>query len=252
MLRVLLFSFIAGVVGTMLGAIITVIVKRTSDRAIGIANCFAGGFMISITFVDLIPSALEVSNIWILLLGVFIGITLIFLANIVLDKALRKVERMKRNLDTVMDNRSSGLKSGIIILIAISLHNLPEGMAIGSQEVVAENAALAMTILIAIHNIPEGVAVAAPFVKSGMKWYKVLTLVFFTGLPTVIGAVLGHYIGDLNQYITGLCLALASGAMLYVVFEEMLYESYKHVKKRDVAIFLILGVFLGIAIISIL
>ena len=82
-----------------------------------------------------------------------------------------------------------------------------------------------MAIVIGLHNIPEGMAVAVPLISGGMPKWKAVVITAITGAPTIIGALMGYYIGVLGPVALALALSFASGAMLYVVFAELIPES---------------------------
>lgn len=136
---------------------------------------------------------------------------------------------------------------------AIALHNLPEGMVIGasyaaSPDVTASlfsGSGFIMAIVIGLHNIPEGMAVSVPLISGGMGKAKAISLTALSGLPTVIGAVMGFALGGINSMMLTLSLGFASGAMLYVVFGELLPESILMWKSKLPALSLFIGVLVG-------
>lgn len=121
--------------------------------------------------------------------------------------------------------RRSMLKAGTVMLIAIALHNFPEGMAIGASGSLGTDMGALIALIIAVHNVPEGMAIAAPLVSGGVGSVKAVILTALAGGATVLGAVVGLAVGGLGELATGICLALASGAMLYVTFCEILPQS---------------------------
>lgn len=123
------------------------------------------------------------------------------------------------------DNRKAMIKAGTIMLIAIALHNFPEGMAIGASGSLGAEMGALIALIIAVHNIPEGMAIAAPLVSGGVSGIKAVILTALAGGATVLGASLGLAVGGLGEIATGVCLSLASGAMLFVTFCEILPQS---------------------------
>ena len=146
---------------------------------------------------------------------------------------------------------------GLVMAAAIALHNLPEGMVIGATyaadavEVVPATlgSGLVMAVIIGLHNIPEGMAVAVPLISGGMGRTKAVLLTAVTGAPTVIGALLGFWVGMLSPLALSLSLSFASGAMLYVVFGELLPESILMWRSKLPATATIIGMLTGLVII---
>ena len=123
------------------------------------------------------------------------------------------------------DGRRAMIKAGMIMLIAIALHNFPEGMAIGASGSLGAEMGAVIALIIAVHNIPEGMAIAAPLVSGGVGGIKAVVLTALAGGATVLGAFVGLAVGGLGEIATGVCLSLASGAMLFVTFCEILPQS---------------------------
>ena len=143
--------------------------------------------------------------------------------------------------------------AGVVMACAIALHNVPEGMTIGASFAVSDNLMLGtgmvMAVLIGLHNIPEGMAVAVPLISGGMGRVRAVALTAACGLPTLLGAWLGLWLGDIGPI--GLCLSLgfASGAMLYVVFGEIIPQSVLMCRSKAPAFAVIVGMLLGLLII---
>ncbi len=126
------------------------------------------------------------------------------------------------------------------------MHNIPEGLAIGSGFDASFKLGLSLAIAIALHDIPEGISMAIPMKNGGMKPGKILLYVFLSGIATGFGAFLGAIIGKISQQIIAMCLAFAGGAMLYIVSGELSPE-YNKIHTGKLPTFCnILGFVLGI------
>ena len=136
---------------------------------------------------------------------------------------------------------------------AIALHNVPEGMTIGasyaSGDGVMGGAALVLAVLIGLHNIPEGMAVSVPLISGGMAKWKAVLLTACSGVPTILGALLGYVMGELGPLGLTMSLGFASGAMLYVVFGEILPQSILMYHSKLPAFSTIVGILVGMLII---
>jgi ZIP family zinc transporter len=138
------------------------------------------------------------------------------------------------------------LRFGIIILLAISLHNIPEGIAIGAGGIYNFQLGALLALMIAIHNIPEGMAIAAPLLAGGIKKWKVILLTAMSGITTLLGGLIGIAIGNISDLAVALSLSAAGGAMLYVVFGEIMPQSIVMTKNRTASIVTLFGVIVGL------
>ena len=151
------------------------------------------------------------------------------------------------------DNKLGLFVAGVVMACAIALHNIPEGMTIGasyaSNDGVMGSAALVLAVLIGLHNIPEGMAVSVPLISGGMQKGKAVLLTASSGIPTIFGALLGYLLGEIGAI--GLCLSLgfASGAMLYVVFGEILPQAILMYYSKLPAFSTIVGILTGLLVI---
>ena len=122
-----------------------------------------------------------------------------------------------------------GVALGLVLAAAVALHNMPVGMAIGAafagpaQE--AGHAGVLAAIIIGLHNVPEGMSIAAPLLTGGSRPAGAVGVTALSGLPTILGALLGYSAGVMDPALLGASLAFAAGAMLYVVVEELIPEA---------------------------
>ena len=151
------------------------------------------------------------------------------------------------------DNRFALFMAGIVMACAIALHNVPEGMTIGASYASSDNTlgstALVLAILIGLHNIPEGMAVSVPLISGGMGKVKAVLITAMSGVPTIVGALLGYWLGDIGAMGLALSLGFASGAMLYVVFGEILPQAILMYHSKLPAFAAIAGILAGVFII---
>ena len=139
--------------------------------------------------------------------------------------------------------------------VAIALHNLPEGMVIGASYAnqadasVFTGSGLVIAVVIGLHNIPEGMAVSVPLISAGMKRTRAVLITALSGAPTILGALIGYYLGLIGPIWLSLSLSFASGAMLYVVFGELLPEAILMWRSKLPAFAILVGVLVGMVII---
>jgi ZIP family zinc transporter len=190
-----------------------------------------------------LPEAFSIGGLGQGLIGLLLGVGVIVMLDGFMPKALRT--------DT-SDVRSGYLKAGILLGIGIAVHNLPEGIAIGSGFTVYERYGLALSMIIALHDIPEGVAMATPMMMGGISKHLVFASTVLAGIPTGIGVIAGYYLGELSPVFIAVCLGFAGGAMLYITCSELLPESSKLYRGRIPSMGTIAGIILGIVISSVI
>ena len=270
----LLTTFIAGVVGTGLGGLIGAVLQKNSNRTVSLLLSFAGGVMLSVVCFDLVTEAIE-TNVGVLVVigAVALGVAVIYLLNYLIDRKTNPEvphideahPKTADDLDELIhsdhlsahaarkDSKFSLFIAGIVMASAIALHNVPEGMTIGasyaSNDGVMGKAALVLAVLIGLHNIPEGMAVSVPLISGGMKKGKAILITALSGAPTIIGALLGFLLGEIGALGLALSLGFASGAMLYVVFGEILPQAILMYHSKLPAFSTIVGMLVGLFII---
>lgn len=280
-LTVTLMTLIAGVGGTGLGGILGALVRTESNRIVSLLLSATSGVMISIVCFELMVESLEAAQpvfsdgaVFVVCIAVLVGMAVVFLLNWLIDKrtegevphtASSLHPKTHDNIDELshIDHYNQHLKehapkrelwvAGVVIACAIALHNIPEGMSIGaSYNIDTEGGvsmALILAVLIGLHNIPEGMAVSVPLVAGGMKRIKAALLTAASGVPVVLGAWLGYWIGDIGAIGLAASLGFASGAMLYVVFGEIVPQAVLMYRSKVPAFFVIIGMLIGMIII---
>ncbi|MDE6276406.1 MAG: ZIP family metal transporter [Clostridia bacterium] len=286
-LAIIIITFISGVIGTGLGGLVGAILRRESNKIVSLLLSFAGGIMLAVVCFDLMSQPVEMMKDGtlpsytpvIVVLAVIVGYAVVYLLNHVIDKhANREVKHIDKDhpstaddldelihadhfeshKDGTLNSKSNLFVAGLVMMIAIALHNLPEGMVIGASYAMEENltanlfssTGFIMAIVIGLHNIPEGMAVSVPLISGGMGKVKSVLLTALSGLPTVFGALLGYALGGINEIMLVLSLGFASGAMLYVVFGELLPESILMWKSKLPALAVFVGVLVGFLLVS--
>lgn len=210
-LLIIILGSIVSLIGTMLGACMGVMIKDLSKRTLGVLIGFSGGLMLSVVMFDLIPEALNNWSFFKTLFFCIIGILVMAVIDIILNS---------KNIA-----QNSHTKLAFLTALGLMIHNFPEGIIMGCGFIGGQSLGIKMSIIISIHDIPEGIAVSAPLMMSDMKSSKILLYSFLTALPTAIGVWLGIFIGSVSKNVLGACISFASGVMLYVVCGEMLPES---------------------------
>ena len=213
-LKTTILGLFFGTFGTTIGGIIGIKLKRNSNKFLSFILSFASGLMMAIICFDLIPEALNISNMISVIWGILIGIITMIFCDLIVQK---KFNSKKINIKKGKIKGNDLLKTGIIVSIGLAIHNFPEGLAIGSGFEASIKLGLGLAIAICLHDIPEGISMAVPMKNGGMKKSQVLYYVILSGITTGIGAFFGAIIGTISEQIIAICLSFAAGAMLYIV-----------------------------------
>lgn len=237
-----LMGLFFGTFGTTIGGFIGVSFNKTSNKFLSFILSLASGLMISVVCFDLIPEALEITNIG----NVVVATTTGVIAMIICDVIVQQKLNVKKNKINMNNEKGRLLKTGIIVSIGLALHNIPEGLAIGAGFEASFKLGFSLAIAIAIHDVPEGISMAVPMKTGGVNRLTIIGCVFLSGIATGVGAFIGAIIGEISGQVIAFCLAFAAGAMLYVVSGELIPESNKLYSGRMSSIGNILGFLIGI------
>lgn len=213
-------SIIAGL-ATVLGALIIILMGRPGEKVLALLLGFAGGVMTSVVIFDLLPSALVYGSAFVTTLGFVCGLFFMFF----LDLIISLFPSLKNK--QVKGNRERLLKMGYLIAVGIALHDLPEGMAIAVGYAAQDSLGLIIALSIGLHNIPEGMATAAPLTMGGIARNRIILACLFISLFTPVGAILGIMLVSISAHFICLLLALAGGAMAFIVKNELIPESHR-------------------------
>lgn len=286
-LAIILITSVSGVIGTGLGGLAGAVLRRESNKIVSLLLSFAAGIMLAVVCFDLMSEPLEMMKSGelskatpvIVVIAVAAGYVVVYFLNHVIDRhansevkhidkdhpttaddldELIHADHLESHMESANRSRSNLFIAGLVMMIAIALHNLPEGMVIGASYAIEENltanlftgSGFIMAIVIGLHNVPEGMAVSVPLISGGMGKIKAVLLTALSGLPTVFGALLGYALGGINAIMLVLSLGFASGAMLYVVFGELLPESILMWKSKLPALSLFIGVLAGFLLVT--
>ena len=210
---------------TLLGAIIGVALKKITHRLSDIVLAFAAGIMLAAAVLGLIIPSMEAGGDFALLYtigGIFAGAALINL----IDKLVPHLHRLAGN-DIEDHSGNKKLNKVLLFVLAIAIHNFPEGIATGVSFGSGNTAgAFAVAGGIALQNIPEGMVIIAPLVSVGLKPKKAFIYAALTGVAEVLGTFIGYFAVSLSSAILPFALAFAGGTMLYVISDEMIPETH--------------------------
>lgn len=216
---------------TVVGAVIGFFVKRVSHKMNDAILSFAAGIMLAAAIQGLIVPAFEMAGkrgLYMHLVGIFMGALFLNF----MDRVLPHLHRLSGS-DPEVHANNKNLDRALLFVLAMALHNLPEGMAAGVG-FGNEDVSMAFTVAagIALQNIPEGVVTVAPLVMAGVGRGRAFLLAAATGCIEVVGVFLGYAMAGISRAILPLALAFAGGTMLYIVSDEMIPETHSHGHER--------------------
>lgn len=268
-LQIFLITALTGAGGLALGGGLAAAVHNPSDRSVSLLLRFTAGVMLSVVCFDLVADAAEESPILPVLCWIMIGYLCTYLLNCWIDKQAHHThshghghshehehEHPRANHDNgelCACGHHTLHTAGLVLAAAVALHNMPVGMAIGATFAGSAHSrgGLLAALIIGLHNIPEGMSITAPLLAGGGKPAGSIGIAALSGLPAILGALIGYGAGTMNPLLLAVSLSFAAGAMLYVVFGELLPESEHLWQSRLSGLATMLGMLLGMALILI-
>lgn len=224
---------------TIIGAVIGFLCKNISHKFSDIVLSFAAGVMLSAAVLGLILPAVEYGKKW----GLLITVIGIFSGALCLNLVDRLVPHLHKLMGVEQENHhNANLNKVLLFVLAIAIHNLPEGLAAGVGFGAGNNAqALIIAGGIALQNIPEGMVIIGPMLAAGVSKKKTFFCALSTGLVEVVGTLIGYFAVSVSRVILPFALAFAGGTMLYVVSDEMIPETHAHGAQRGATYALLVG-----------
>ena len=285
-LTIFLITALTGVGGLALGGGFAAAIHSPSERSVSLLLRFTAGVMFSVVCFDLIADATEDASIFPVIAWILIGYFCTYLLNCWIDKQAhhshshgghghaREHEHEHdehehphghvHDLSHVHLGRDNGEMcacghhtlhtAGLVLAAAVALHNMPVGMAIGAtfagDAASAGHGGVLAALIIGLHNLPEGMSIAAPLLSGGSRPAGAIAVAAASGIPTILGALLGYSVGAMSPGLLSVSLSFAAGAMLYVVFGELLPESEDLWRHKLSGLSTLLGLLLGLALIA--
>lgn len=226
----------ATVLGALIGFLFGKIPHKWNDGILG----FAAGIMLAAAVFGLILPSMEAvgaGGIWICALGIISGALFLNFA----DRFTPHLHNIT-GMDRETHKNNQALDKVMLFVMAIAIHNLPEGLAAGVGFGSGDTGnAIAVALGIALQNIPEGMVIISPLVMSGVSKKRTLLIASFTGLIEVAGTFIGYFAAAISSAILPFMLAFAGGTMLYVISDEMIPETHSHGYERMATYAILVG-----------
>ena len=228
---------------TIVGALIGFAFKNISHKFSDIILSFAAGVMLAAAVLGLIIPSVEYGERYGMPLALLITVAGIFVGAL----CLNLIDKLVPHLHALAgveseEHRNEGLGKVLLFVMAIAIHNLPEGIAAGVGFGSGDTSG-AMIIAggIALQNIPEGMVIIAPMLAAGVSKKRTLLIAALTGLVEVVGTLIGYLAVSISTIILPFALAFAGGTMLYVISDEMIPETHAHGAQRGATYALLSG-----------
>lgn len=230
-IQAFMLTTLAGL-STLLGTL-PIFIKNKTNKIIISSLSFAAGVMITVSITDIIPESFNyINKIFktiptLLIIGIFISIGII----------------ISMTIDKYINREGELYKVGIISMIAIILHNIPEGIITYLSSETDIKLGLSLTIAIALHNIPEGISIAVPIYYAKKSRGKAILYTLTSALSEPLGALLAYLFLSkiMNNFIIGITLSIVAGIMIQIALYELIPTSLKYKNKFKTILFIIIG-----------
>lgn len=260
-LNIFMLSLVAGL-GTGLGGLLAVI-RKPGKRSFGFLMGMTAGVMISLSFLELVNEAWALQGFWTATIGFGLGAFFMLLIDLLIPH-IRFGERevlvheQPVEIETFMLPHSGRhrhgyirhhprivdqqlYKTGILLAIGITIHNLPEGIAVGAGYMHTPQFGFFIALAIMLHNIPEGIATALPLCTSGVCKWDSFRVALFSGLVEPVGALAAAlFLKSFHALVPG-ALAFAGGVMMFITLDELIPTAREHGHQHYTAVGIIIG-----------
>ena len=217
---------------TIFGGAVGLIFKKTTKTFCDGVLSFAAGVMLAAAFIGLIMPSVEYGGVLTCVVGIFLGALCVNLLDLLIPLILGKGQ----------DSGADRMRRVFLFVMAIALHNLPEGIAAGVGLGAGDiSDGILIATAIALQNIPEGIIVSVAMLGVGVKPLRAFAISALTGIIEIFGTFVGYYAVGISSALLPLILALAGGTMLYVISEEMIPETHSADSGRLSTYFLLGG-----------
>lgn len=231
---------IAGV-GTGMGTILSYGIKNVRGVLLPYILSMATGIIFCMTLLEILPESIEIGGAVFTFLGIGLGLW-----------AVHQFDQFSHRLVviTASERMDLFLRSGVILSLAVAIHNFPTGIALGSSLINSPALGKELAITMMLHNIPEGVAIGLPLVLGGVSLIYIFLTVFLIGVPTGIGTYIGAEFGIIWPPFLALLLGLAIGTIIYVSLFEILKTAIESGGWMHAIVGLLIGLLFGLIFIS--
>lgn len=225
------YMSILGAISSLIGGTLGSICSINSKKTVSFLYEITAGVMTGIVCFEMLPESLGMANIIYSVLGICVGVLLIY----ILDLFIQKLNNTKNNSKII----------ALVVMLSMAIHNAIEGLAIGSSFVFSISLGASVLLGMFLHDIPEGMVVGITSKIEGKHIKRIIFETSIVGACVGIGTFIGGYIGKINEKYIAISLSIAAGAMLYLVACELIPESKKNSKEKKIYLAYIIGIIMG-------
>lgn len=222
---------ILGAISSLIGGTLGSICSIKSKKIVSFLYEITAGVMTGIVCFEMLPESLGMANIIYSVIGTCVGVLLIY----ILDLFIQKLNNTKNNSKII----------ALVVMLSMAIHNAIEGLAIGSSFVFSISLGASVLLGMFLHDIPEGMVVGITSKIEGKHTKRIIFETSIVGACVGIGTFIGGYIGKINEKYIAISLSIAAGAMLYLVACELIPESKKNSKEKKIYLAYIIGIIMG-------
>lgn len=222
---------ILGAISSLIGGTLGSICSIKSKKIVSFLYEITAGVMTGIVCFEMLPESLGMANIIYSVIGICVGVLLIY----ILDLFIQKLNNTKNNSKII----------ALVVMLSMAIHNAIEGLAIGSSFVFSISLGASVLLGMFLHDIPEGMVVGITSKIEGKHTKRIIFETSIVGACVGIGTFIGGYIGKINEKYIAISLSIAAGAMLYLVACELIPESKKNSKEKKIYLAYIIGIIMG-------
>lgn len=227
------YMSILGAISSFIGGFLGSICSIKRKKMVSFLYEITAGVMTGIVCFEMLPESFGMANIMYSLIGVFIGVFLIY----ILDLFIQNINNKK--------SKNNNKIIALVVMLSMALHNGIEGLAIGSSFIFSISLGTSVLLGMFLHDIPEGMVVGITSKVEGKSIKRIIFETSIVGACVGIGTFIGGYIGKINEKYIAISLSIAAGAMLYLVACELIPESKENSKDKKIYLAYIIGIIIG-------
>lgn len=226
-----IYMSVFGAISSVIGGFFGTIFNIKSKAMISFLYQITAGIMTGIVCFEMLPESFQMANIIYSVIGILLGVILIYFLDIIIQKTNEK--------------KDSNKIIALIVILSMAFHNIIEGLAIGSSFIYSVSLGISVLIGMFLHDIPEGMIVGITSKIEGKKFKKIMRESAIIGACAGIGTAIGSFIGKINEKYIAISLSIAAGAMLYLVACELIPSSTEIYKNKKIYITFVFGIIIG-------
>jgi len=235
-----LYGLAIGGTGMGIGGFIAYFIRNIGNNKIPVLVNMAIGITYSLLFLEIVPESLKIGGVFFTVVGLVLGFIFANQMEHFFDRVIIITSEPRKDIY---------LRSGILLAIAVSIHNLPTGIALGSSLYLSQEIAQNLAITMVLHTMPEGIAVGIPLALADFSLFSIMKSALIVAIPTGIGTFIGYIFGMILPFVLSLSLGIAVGTIFVVSYSDIIKPSWNDIGIIKGILGLIIGFLIGVIII---